>query len=95
MEAVKETCFIFYLLRFMGIPVKLTIIVRADDFGAMFMAENASYIDTRYHSISEHDEGGFIHIVNDKTDNSNSKVVHQECQQGYLSKECGGLLTRD
>jgi hypothetical protein len=31
-EAVKEICFIFYLLREMVIPVKLPIMVRIDNF---------------------------------------------------------------
>jgi hypothetical protein len=41
-EAVKEIRFVYYLLESLGIPVKLPIIVRADNIGAIFMAENAS-----------------------------------------------------
>jgi hypothetical protein len=54
-EAVKEIRFIYYLLSGMGIDVKIPIIVRSDDVGAIFMAENSSsgvrtrHIDTRYH----------------------------------------------
>jgi hypothetical protein len=41
-EAVKEIRFIFYLLRSMFIEVKLLIIERCDNVGAIFMAENLS-----------------------------------------------------
>jgi hypothetical protein len=37
-EAVKEVKFIYYLLRDIGIEVKLPIIVKTDNVGAMFMA---------------------------------------------------------
>jgi hypothetical protein len=57
----------------MRIPVKLPIMVRADNIGAMFMAENASagvrtrHNDTRYHYIREHVEDSFIKILFVKT----------------------------
>ena len=56
-EAVKEIRFIFYLLTRMFIKVKLSIIVRCDNVGAIFMAENSSsgvrtrHVDTRYHFV--------------------------------------------
>jgi Reverse transcriptase (RNA-dependent DNA polymerase) len=68
-EAVKEIRFIYYLLDSIGIKVELPIVVRCDNVGANFMAENSSsgvrtrYIDTRYHFIREHIEDGFIKIV--------------------------------
>jgi hypothetical protein len=40
-EALKEIGFIFYMLRDMGIPLKLPIMVRTDNVGAMFMARNS------------------------------------------------------
>jgi hypothetical protein len=41
-EAVKEVKFINYLLRDISIEVELLIIVRTDNVGAMFMAQNRS-----------------------------------------------------
>jgi hypothetical protein len=41
-EVVKEVKFIHYLLRDIGIEVKLPIIVKTDNVGAMFMAKNSS-----------------------------------------------------
>jgi hypothetical protein len=56
-EAVKEIRFVYYLLKSLGILVNLPIVVRLDNIGAIFMAENASsgvytrHIDTRNHFI--------------------------------------------
>jgi hypothetical protein len=69
LEAVKEIRFIYFLLKGMGFDVKLPIIVRCDNVGAIFMAENSSsgirthHIDTRYHFVREHVEDGLIKIV--------------------------------
>jgi hypothetical protein len=41
-EAVKEVKFIYHLLRDISIEVKLPIIVKNDNVGAMFMAQNSS-----------------------------------------------------
>ena len=56
-EAVKEIKFIYYLLQGIGINIELPIIVKTDNIGAMFMAQNSSsgvrtrHVDTRYHYI--------------------------------------------
>jgi hypothetical protein len=53
----------------MGVDVKLPIVVRCDNVGAIFMAENSSsgirthHIDTRYHFVREHVKDGLIKIV--------------------------------
>jgi hypothetical protein len=57
LEAVKEIRFIYFLLKVMGVDVKLPIVVRCDIIGAIFIAENSSsgirtcHIDTRYHFV--------------------------------------------
>jgi hypothetical protein len=69
LETVKEIRFILYLLRSMSIVVKLPIIVRCDNVGAIFMAENSSsgvrtrHVDTKYHFVWEHIVDDFIKIV--------------------------------
>jgi hypothetical protein len=68
-EEVKEIRFIYFLLKGMGVDVKLQIVVRCDNVGAIFMAENSSsevgthHIDTRYHFVHKHVEDGSIKIV--------------------------------
>jgi hypothetical protein len=54
-EAVKEICVIYFLIKGIRIDVKLPIVARCDNVGAIFMAENSSsevrtrHIHTRYH----------------------------------------------
>jgi hypothetical protein len=68
-EAVKVILFFFYLLRSMLLEVKLPIIVRCDNVGAIFIAENLSsgvctqHVDTRSHFVCEHIVDDFINIV--------------------------------
>jgi hypothetical protein len=67
-EAVKEVKFIYYLLRDIGIEVKLPIIVKSDNVGAMFMAQNSSsgvrtrHVDTRYRFVRENLDDGIMKI---------------------------------
>jgi hypothetical protein len=67
-EAVKEVKFIYYLLCDFHIKVNLPIIIKTDNIGAIFMAENSStgvrtrHVDTRYHFIREFIEDGFVKI---------------------------------
>jgi hypothetical protein len=85
----------------MGITVKLTIMVRTDNIGAMFMAGNASsgvktrYIDTRYHFIREHVEDDFIKILFVKTDDNDSDLftnnVNKDTYKRYVVKFLGKI----
>jgi hypothetical protein len=68
-EAAKAIKLIVQILISMGIPVKLPIIVRVDNVGAIFMSENVStssrtkHVDTRYHFVREFVEEGFVKII--------------------------------
>ena len=59
LEAAKEIKFVYQLLLSIGIKVKLPIIVRVDNIGAIFMSENTStsgqtkHIDIRYRYVNE------------------------------------------
>jgi hypothetical protein len=56
-EAVKEIRFIYFLLKGMGVDVKLTIDVRCDNVGV-----RTRHIDTRYHFVREHVKDGLINF---------------------------------
>ena len=98
-EAVKEIRFVYYLLVSLGIAVKLPIIVRTDNIGAIFMAENASsgvrtrHIDTRYHFIREHLEDGFIKIIFVRTNDNDADIftknVNKETYEKHVEKFLG------
>jgi hypothetical protein len=65
-EGVKDVKFGFQILLSMGIPVKLPVIVRVDNVGAIFMVENlptstrTRHVDVRYHFVREFVQDGFI-----------------------------------
>jgi hypothetical protein len=68
-EGAKEIKFIVQVLMTMGIEVELPVIVRVDNVGAIFMAENVTttgrtkHVDIRYHYVREFVEDGFVKII--------------------------------
>jgi hypothetical protein len=68
-EAAKEIKFVVMILESLDIRVKLPIVVRVDNVGAIFMSENVStssrtrHVDIRYHYVREFVEDGFIKII--------------------------------
>jgi hypothetical protein len=75
-ETAKEIKFIFQILESIGIKIKLPIIVKVDNVGAIFMAENVTatkltrHVDARYHYVREFIEEGFIQIIFVKSDDN-------------------------
>lgn len=73
-EAAKEIKFIYQIMISMGLTVKTPIMVRVDNVGAIFMAENVTtsqrtrHVDIRYNFVREFVEDGFIDIVFVRTD---------------------------
>jgi hypothetical protein len=100
-EAVKEILFIHFLLKGMGVDIKLPIFVRCDNVGAIFMAENSSseirtrHIDIRYHFVREHVEYGLIKIVFVKSSISDAdmftKNVGKETYEKHVNKFLGKM----
>ena len=72
-EAEKEIKFVYQLLLSIGIQVKLPIVVRVDNVGAIFMSENTStsgrtkHIDIRYRYVNEMILDGFLKVLFVKT----------------------------
>jgi hypothetical protein len=95
-EAVKQIRFIYFVLKGMGVDVKLP-----DNVGAIFMAENSSsgirtrHIDTRYHFVREHVEDGLIKIVFVKSNINDAdmftKNVGKEAYEKHVNKFLGKM----
>jgi hypothetical protein len=74
----------------------LPIIVKTDNIGAMFMAQNSSsgvrfrYIDTRYHFVQVNLEDGIIKIEFIKSVENRSdiftKIATQEIYENHVEK---------
>ena len=72
-EAAKDIKFVYQLLQSISVNVKLPIVVRVDNVGAIFMSENTStsgrtkHVDIRYRYVNEMVMDGFLKIVFVKT----------------------------
>ena len=72
-EAAKEIKFVYQIMMSMGLKVRTPIVVRVDNVGAIFMAENVStsartrHVDIRYAYVREFVEEGFLKILFVKT----------------------------
>ena len=68
-ELVKEVIFVSQLLTSMKIHVQHPIIVRVDNVGAIFMAQNVTttsqtkHVDIRYKFVNEYVEDGIVKII--------------------------------
>ena len=95
-EAAKEIKFVVQILQSMKIPVKIPVVVRVDNVGAIFMTENVTtsnrtrHVDIRYHFVREFVEDGFIKIVFVKTADNDAdlftKNVNAETYQRHATK---------
>jgi hypothetical protein len=97
-EAVKEVKFIYYLLCDIGIEVKLPIIIKADNIGAMFMAQNSSsgvrtrHVDTRYHFVGENLDDGIIKIEFIKSVENQSDIFTKNVTQEIYERNVEKFL---
>ena len=101
-EAVKEIRFIYHSLESLGISVTILIVVRTSNISTIYMAENDSsavrtrHIDTRYHFIREHIEGGLIKIIFVRTAKNYagilSKNVSSETYEKHVFKLLGKMM---
>jgi hypothetical protein len=95
-EALKGVKFFYYFLCDIGIEVDLPIIVKMDNVGAMFMAQNISsgvrtrHVNTRYHFVRENLEEGIIKIEFVKSVENDSDIftknVTQEIYKRHVEK---------
>jgi hypothetical protein len=79
-EAAKEIKFIIQVLQSIGQKIKLPVIVRVDNVGAIFMCENTTatarsrHIDARYHFIREFIMDGYIKIIFVKSEDNSADI---------------------
>jgi Reverse transcriptase (RNA-dependent DNA polymerase) len=100
-ETVKQIRFIYYLLPGMGVQIKLPIVVRCDNIGAIFMAENSSsgvrtrHIDTRYHFVREHVVNEFIKIIFVKSNENEVDMFTKNIGKEIYEKHVKRFLGKD
>jgi Reverse transcriptase (RNA-dependent DNA polymerase) len=93
-EAVKEIRFIYYLMDSIWMNVKLPIVVRCDNVGAIFMGSGVCtrHVDTRYHFIREHVEDNFIQIVFVKSCDNDADLFTKNVNKDIYNKQLSKFL---
>jgi len=79
-ECVKDVRFVMKIMEDLKLEVKRPVVVRVDNVGAMFLAENSTtsqrtrHIDIRYKWVSEFIENGDVQIVFVKTAENDADI---------------------
>ena len=97
-EATKEIRFIYELLISMKINVKIPIVCRVDNVGAIFMAENVTatpkskHIDTRAKFVTQFVDDGFLKIIFVKTAENVSDMFTKNVSSDIHDKHKGEYI---
>jgi len=97
-ETAKEVKFVAQLLMSLDIKVEMPIIIKVDNQGAIFIAENVNvspktkHIDVRYHFIREFIFEGFIKVVFVRTEKNVADVFTKNVPQEINKRHMEGIL---
>ena len=98
-DLCKELMFVRMILVFLGIKVKLPIVVHCDNIGAIFLGYNAKvsqrtkHIDTKYKYVGEYVQEGIVKIVFVRSENNIADVLTKNASQEIFKKHASKLLT--
>ena len=95
-DLAKEIIFIKQLIEYMGIKLNYPIVVRVDNVGAIYIANNyttsqrTKHIDVRAHFVREYIEDGIIKIIFVKSADNDADVftknTSEEVFQSHINK---------
>jgi hypothetical protein len=97
-EAAKEIKFVVQLLESVHVKVKFPIMVKVDNIGAIFMAENNTatgrtrHIDARYHFVREFVEEGYIKVIFVKTEENRSDMMTKNVSSDVYDKHVAEFI---
>ena len=97
-EAAKEVKFVYQVLQSMGMKIKLPIIVRVDNVGAIFIAENVAvsqrtkHIDVKYRFVQEFVMDGFLRIIFVRTAENQADIFTKNVNGDLHDKHCEHLI---
>ena len=90
-----EMLFLKQALEFLGIQGALPIIVRVDNVGAIYLAQNAvsgprtKHVDVRYHFVRDYIEDGFVKIVFVRSEDNDSDIYTKNLGEELFYKHSG------
>ena len=97
-EATKEIIFVLQLLKSMKIKVKIPIIVRVDNIGAIWMSQNVNtssrtkHVDVRTKYVNEYCEDGVLKIIFVKSNENISDIMTKNLSSDLHSKHSDELI---
>ena len=97
-ETAKEVSFIYQVMKSMGIDLKLPIVIRVDNIGAIFMSENVAisnrtkHVDVRYHFVREFVQDGSIKVIFVKSEDNDADLFNKNLGGGLHWKHAEKLL---
>jgi hypothetical protein len=97
-EAVKEFKFIYYFLCDFHIKINLPIIIKTDNIGAVFMAENSltgvrtRHVDTRYQFIREFIEDSFVKVEFVRSVENDADIFTKNVSHDFYVKHTKNFL---
>ena len=97
-ECAKEIKFVYQLLDFMGIQVKIPIVVRVDNIGAIFLGNNVSisdrtkHIDIRAKFVTQMCLDGFLKIIFVKSEENDSDIFTKNLPSELHQKHARKLV---
>ena len=97
-EAAKEVKYVYQVLLSMGIKVKLPIVIRVDNIGAIFMSGNVmvsprtKHVDVRYHFVREFVYEGFIKVIFVRSTENDADLFNKNLPGALHEKHAAKLL---
>ena len=98
-ETAKEVKFVYQVLVSLDIKVKLLIIVRVDNLGAIFMSEYISvsqrtkHVDVRFIFLQQFTIEGFIKVIFVRTDEKDAYLFTKNLNGDKYKKHADKLIT--
>ena len=98
-EAAKEIQFVYQVLESINYEVKLSITVRVDNIGSIFMSnkvavsQRTKYIDIRYRFVQEFVMDGFLKIIFVKSEENNADLMTKNLSKDLYQKHSRKLIS--
>jgi hypothetical protein len=97
-EVAKEVIFVKQLVASMGITIAFPIIIKVDNVGAIYLANNhttgqhTKHIDIRQHFVREYIEDGILKVVSVKSEENDSDIFTKNTTEEVFNKHSKKLV---
>ena len=99
-EACKDIAFVIRVCKTMNLNIRIPVIVRVDNVGAIFLSENITtsnntkHVDIRSKFVTEFRENGVIKIIFVRSENNDSDIMTKNLGASLYDKHSSKLITK-